>query len=192
MTIKAYVGPPKLYNTKAFTFEGISNISFVCLNSTEKIVLHIKDISIKQTKVHSIDSNVNLNVSTKLDFDEEKDFLIVNLYNKCEKNKNYKLELEYEGIIASTLYGFYRSSYTDSLGVVHYLATTKFEPTHARRAFPCFDEPAMKAEYAINIIRPKHLSSSFSNMPLIKTEPYSEYIYTCIFVRLFVLSRSFK
>ena len=35
----------------------------------------------------------------------------------------------------------------------------------------------MKAEYVISLIRPMHLSSSFSNMPLAKTEKYSEYLF---------------
>lgn len=51
------------------------------------------------------------------------------------------------------------------------MATTKFEPTYARRAFPCFDEPALKAEYTMRIIRPKtHVS--FSNNPVHLTKEY--------------------
>lgn len=53
------------------------------------------------------------------------------------------------------------------------MATTKFQPTYARRAFPCFDEPALKAEFSIRIIRPKtHMS--FSNNPVAYNETYKD------------------
>eukprot|EP01137_Pigoraptor_chileana_P023261 Opistho-2@89261 len=60
----------------------------------------------------------------------------------------YEIYVAYTGTMSNDLLGFYRSSYADANGTTHYLATTKFEPTYARRAFPCFDEPAMKATYS--------------------------------------------
>lgn len=47
------------------------------------------------------------------------------------------------------------------------MASTKFEPTYARRAFPCLDEPNLKAQMAITVTRPSgedyHV---LSNMPV--------------------------
>ena len=59
--------------------------------------------------------------------------------------------------------GFYRSSYKDQDGNTKYLATTQMEPTDARRAFPCFDEPSLKATYTITLIADKH-HTCLSNM----------------------------
>ncbi len=51
------------------------------------------------------------------------------------------LEIAFDGFLNDKLVGFYRSTYTDVNGVDHVIATTQFENTDARRAFPCWDEP---------------------------------------------------
>jgi aminopeptidase N len=51
------------------------------------------------------------------------------------------------------------------------MASTQFEPTHAREAFPCFDEPAMKARFEISIARRQDDMVTLSNMPVRVTEP---------------------
>ena len=51
-----------------------------------------------------------------------------------------------------------------------YLATTHMEPAAARLAFPCFDEPNMKANFSITLGRKESMTSS-SNMPLVETNP---------------------
>ena len=72
------------------------------------------------------------------------------------------VSLEFTGILNDQLHGFYRSTFTDADGVAHTIATTQFEPSNARRAFPCFDEPSLKATYTTTLIVPAHLRA-FSN-----------------------------
>ena len=63
-----------------------------------------------------------------------------------------RLDIAFNGILNDQLHGFYRSTYTDDAGTSHTIATTQFESTDARRAFPCFDEPALKATFATTLV----------------------------------------
>ena len=62
------------------------------------------------------------------------------------------LHTEFTGILNDKLHGFYRSTFTDADGVEQVIATTQFEATDARRAFPCWDEPDFKAVFGVTLV----------------------------------------
>lgn len=67
-----------------------------------------------------------------------------------------RLNVNYNGILNDNMAGFYRSKYKDALtGEEKYMVSTQFEATDARRAFPCFDEPNLKAKFTITLISDK-------------------------------------
>ena len=80
------------------------------------------------------------------------------------------LHLRFTGTLNDQLRGFYRSRYTGEDGNDHYLASTQFEATDARRAFPCWDDPAVKATFQITLVAPSGLAA-ISNMPIESETP---------------------
>jgi aminopeptidase 2 len=69
----------------------------------------------------------------------------------------FVLDADFTGVFGSQLRGYYRVPRMD-------WAVTQFEPSDARRAFPCFDNPADKATFTITVIAPKG-HTVLSNMP---------------------------
>lgn len=49
------------------------------------------------------------------------------------------------------------------------MAATQFSPADARKAFPCFDEPALKATFNVTLVHDPGLIA-ISNMPIYQTE----------------------
>ena len=74
------------------------------------------------------------------------------------------LTLTYQGEINNAMAGFYRSQYVDATGEKRWMGSTQFEALDARRAFPCWDEPARKATFTLSLTIPK-ASEALSNMP---------------------------
>ena len=63
-----------------------------------------------------------------------------------------RLHISFRGALNDRLRGFYRSTYTDDAGRTRIIAATQFQSTDARRAFPCWDEPAFKAVFEAALV----------------------------------------
>lgn len=61
----------------------------------------------------------------------------------------------------------------ESLSLHSFLAVTQFSPVHARKAFPCFDEPVYKATFSLSL-RHDAQYTSLSNMPVDSSTPLDE------------------
>ncbi|XP_012524023.2 uncharacterized protein LOC105829586 [Monomorium pharaonis] len=158
---------PKLYNVyltphmEKGVFEGKVNIYITVEEDTTLIALNSHELNILNIKVLRNDKEMPWLTNTT-NIPQQ---LRIYLANFVHKNEEIIIEIEFSGVLNDDMKGFYRSSYLDSKGVQHWIATTQFEPTHARQAFPCFDEPAFKSKFQINIQRLNHYNS-LSNMPL--------------------------
>ena len=83
------------------------------------------------------------------------------------------LRIEFEGKITDDLKGIYASKYLSNSGKEEKLISTQFEPTDARNAFPCIDEPNYKAKFNLTLIIHSNLTA-ISNMPIEKTKNLNE------------------
>ncbi|KAF6206440.1 hypothetical protein GE061_017673 [Apolygus lucorum] len=80
---------------------------------------------------------------------------------------SYTLVVYFEGKFQPSLEGFYKSSYVSNK-TTRWMASTHFETQGARKAFPCFDEPAMRTKLVLELTLPSDLHA-VSNMPVFNT-----------------------
>ena len=83
-------------------------------------------------------------------YDKDREFFIIYTGAELRRGARYRVRIEYTAHLKDNLKGFYRSVYTDPVtNTTEYVAVTQFQATDARRAFPCFDEPGVKAAYEV-------------------------------------------
>ncbi|KAI1297726.1 hypothetical protein EDD11_007006 [Mortierella claussenii] len=75
------------------------------------------------------------------------------------------LEIDFEGEHNDHMNGFYRSQYKDTEGRTKHMLVTQFEACDARQAFPCWDEPSVKATFSVKLVVPFAMEA-LSNMPV--------------------------
>ncbi|KAI9796039.1 MAG: Aminopeptidase 2 mitochondrial [Piccolia ochrophora] len=149
-------------NFDDFTYKGTVNIILEVQKDTTFISLNTLELEIHDTKVTS-DSKL-ISSSPRLAYDDDKQTTTVSFDEKILAGSKAQLTMTFTGQLNDKMAGFYRSSYKDEKdGSTRYIATTQMEPTDARRAFPCFDEPSLKAAFDITLIADRDLTC-LSNM----------------------------
>ncbi|MBE0618896.1 MAG: M1 family metallopeptidase, partial [Proteobacteria bacterium] len=152
---------------EAATFSGRVRIRVEVHEPVAQVVLNAKELTLGAAALETADG-APLPV-TALSLDGERERATFNLGQAIEPGL-YTLDVSFRGVLNAKLAGFYRSTFTDHAGVSHTIATTQFESTDARRAFPCFDEPAFKATFSVTLVIPEDLTA-VSNAPVITEEP---------------------
>lgn len=148
---------------KNFTFDGEQSVDLLILEATSTIVLNSIDLEISNTTLHANGTTLT-SKSVTIDKDAETATLD---FGETIQPGDARLEMVFTGELNDKLMGFYRSEYTSQDGETRYLATTQFEPTDARRAFPCWDEPAKKATFEVTLVFSDEYQA-VSNTPVVE------------------------
>ena len=135
----------------AGTFDGQERIALRVPKPTTTVTLNAADMTITRAAVGG-------NVAT-VKQDAEAETATLTFATPIAAG-TAQLDVTWQAKLSSKLRGFYHA---ESEGKRY--AFTDFEPTDARRAFPCFDEPALKARFTMTaVVDPAHLA--VSNTPV--------------------------
>ncbi|HTU43184.1 MAG TPA: M1 family metallopeptidase [Candidatus Aquilonibacter sp.] len=128
------------------TFEGDDTISIRILKPTSRITLNAVDIDFHDVTITAGGTEQKATVTP-----QKENEMVVLTVEKPLAAGSATIHITYSGILNNEMRGFYIGK--DDQGRKY--AATQFEATDARRAFPCFDEPAYKATFDITAIAPQ-------------------------------------
>ncbi len=150
---------------QAFTFKGEEKVHVRVLEPVKEIVLNALELEIGA--VTATREGRMIKGRARLDTNLERAHL---LFERQLEAGDWVLRIDFRGVLNDKLHGFYRSQYKDAEGRTHMVASTQFEATDARRAFPCWDEPAIKATYQLTLVIDQNLTA-ISNTALERELP---------------------
>jgi len=150
------------------TFAGEVAVSVLVGRPTDVVTCNAAELAVAEAWVEQggrrLDGEVEL--------DEEAEQLRVRLPEALAAGPA-RLHVRFSGALNDKLRGFYRSSYVGEDGGTRTIAVTQFEPTDARRAFPCWDEPACKAVFGVTLDVAEDLLA-VSNGPELERTPLGD------------------
>jgi aminopeptidase N len=147
-----------------FTYQGTVSILSKIVKSSKEITLnshqlkiHSAEVSLEHTKTQQSFK------STGISYDTVKQRVTITFADDLPVSDKALVAIKFQGTMNNDMAGFYRSKYkpttTPAASVAkddewHYMFSTQFESCDARRAFPCFDEPNLKATFDFEIELP--------------------------------------
>jgi aminopeptidase N/puromycin-sensitive aminopeptidase len=145
---------------KAATFTGVESIDVTVAEPTSSVTLNAIEIAFQSVTVSAADQQQTAAVA----LDKDKQQATFTFPAKIPAGKA-NLSIAFTGILNNELRGFYLSKTAH-----RNYAVTQFESTDARRAFPCFDEPAFKASYDVSLVVDA-ADTAISNGPIVSDTP---------------------
>jgi aminopeptidase N len=143
------------------TFEGEETISIHVLKPTSEITLNSAEIDFHDVSITSGGATQKAKVTPE----KEKEMVVLAV-DKPIAAGPATIHITYSGILNSEMRGLYLGK--DEQGRKY--ASTQFEATDARRAFPSFDEPDYKATFDIAVVADKGLTA-ISNQKAVSDTP---------------------
>ncbi|KAJ1734465.1 hypothetical protein LPJ61_001064 [Coemansia biformis] len=155
----------------ALTYTGEVQIKVRVNEATSTIVLHANELEIAEAAITSIASAQLATPlqATAIAFEKSDETVHLEFARALAAETEATLHIKFRGVLNDLMVGFYRSKYTDAKSETKYMATTQFEPTDARRAFPCWDEPTQKATFDVTL-RVRDSLTALSNMDVARVE----------------------
>jgi aminopeptidase N len=143
-------------NAEALTFKGTVQITGDALAGGRQIVLNAKGLTLDDVRLDG-------QLTGTVELDEKLGRAAIRFPSAYSPGP-HRLEIAYHGPITKGTIGFFAMDYDAPAGKRRTLATN-FEPADARALLPCWDEPALKATFAISVIAPAD-QMAVSNMPV--------------------------
>ncbi len=138
-----------------WTFTGDERISIHVHEPVREIILNAAELELHAVSLQTADGKVR---EGRVNLDAENERATLSFAEPVPAGGG-DLQIQFSGILNDKLHGFYRSTYKGADGQDKPLASTQFESTDARRAFPCWDEPAFKAVYQVTLVVDEKLTA---------------------------------
>ncbi|XP_049765842.1 aminopeptidase N-like [Schistocerca cancellata] len=125
-----------------------SQTDTITLHAGDSVTIDPADIRVRSTAEDGSEQELTVDDATR-DWDTE----MVNISLGTQLSGELSLVVPFRSRLRTDMDGFYLSEYQAG-GQTRYLAATQFAPMSARKAFPCFDEPALKANFSVTLYPP--------------------------------------
>jgi puromycin-sensitive aminopeptidase len=149
------------------TFDGSMEVAVDVHAPVDEIVINAKEVTVSSGDVTDAEGRTLAVESIAPDPDAER--VALRLPEHLEAGA-HTLRCAFTGRLSDLMEGMYRSRYVDDAGDEHVIITTHFEATDARRNFPCWDEPDLKATFQLTLVVPDDVVA-LTNTPEIDREP---------------------